>query len=332
MIDDDVVQERTPHRRLGAVVRLVLVACCFIALWLLLKNINLDLVVNSVSSARRWPLLLAICLNLGSQVLRATTWKVLLNASNPVRMRRLVHYEFIAQAATALSPEGTGELLRLQLLKRDGVPMATTGALIGARKLFSSLGLVPFAIALPWAAPTLPSWALLVVYAYAGLLTVLFIGLCIIVRRPRRSGRKGRLSRMLDGLKPLEQWRVTVLSLLIAAGTRATDIMAAVLIGVAIHLQASITLAVFALLLVEVSSLLPAAPAQLGTFEAAVVTAATVLQHLGKASSLTFAVLLHAQQVLPQIIVGLAPLLVVLKGPRNPITPRRWMRHGHGVG
>lgn len=80
--------------------------------------------------------------------------------------------------------------------------------------------------------------------------------------------------------------------------TRLLDVGAALLIMSALRIPASPALAVFALLLVEISNVLPTAPGQLGSFDAAVLSAAGGV--LPGAEAVAFALLLHAQQVLPQ--------------------------------
>jgi uncharacterized membrane protein YbhN (UPF0104 family) len=122
----------------------------------------------------------------------------------------------------------------------------------------------------------------------------------------------GRLRRLggllLDGLAPLRDARVVLAALALACATRATDVAAAWPLCTSLGLPSGLAVAILALLLVGVSNVLPTAPAQVGSFDAAV---ATALRALGASDtvSLAYAVQLHAQQLLPQIVAGPVPLL-----------------------
>ena len=142
-------------------------------------------------------------------------------------------------------------------------------------------------------------------------------------RRPSTGPRGGRLRRvgrtMLDGLAPLCDLRVLAASFGLAYVTRATDLAAAWTVTASLGLPASYAAAVLPLLLVEVSNALPTAPAQIGSFEAG---AASAVRLLGGSitGSVAFAVLFHAQQVLPQIAAGIAPLWAASTARRREAT------------
>ncbi|CAM5352538.1 Flippase-like domain-containing protein OS=Streptomyces tendae OX=1932 GN=GUR47_28000 PE=4 SV=1 [Streptomyces tendae] len=90
-----------------------------------------------------------------------------------------------------------------------------------------------------------------------------------------------------------------------AAGvaTRGLDLVAATAVAKALGLGLSAAVLVLVLLSIEVSNILPTLPGQLGTFEAAVLGATGGV--LGQAEGLAFALVFHAQQVLPQIPLGM---------------------------
>lgn len=89
--------------------------------------------------------------------------------------------------------------------------------------------------------------------------------------------------------------------------TRTLDLVVAAAVAKALDLRLLAAVVVLVLLSIEVSNALPTLPAQLGTFEAAVL-AATV-GSLGQAEGLTFALVFHAQQVLPQIPLGMIAMV-----------------------
>ncbi|MFD5158236.1 hypothetical protein ACFWMJ_09200 [Streptomyces hawaiiensis] len=88
-----------------------------------------------------------------------------------------------------------------------------------------------------------------------------------------------------------------------AFATRALDLLVAVAVAVAVARALDLRLATAVLILVllsiEVSNILSTLPGQRGTFEAAVLDATAGF--LGQADAVAFALVLHAQQVLPQI-------------------------------
>ncbi|MGW8328793.1 lysylphosphatidylglycerol synthase domain-containing protein [Streptomyces sp. NPDC055808] len=115
------------------------------------------------------------------------------------------------------------------------------------------------------------------------------------VRTDRESG--------AHGARPVRRPRVFAEVGVAAVATRALDFLAAVAVAQALHLPLSVAVLVVVLLSIEVSNILPALPGRLGTFEAAVLGATAAV--LGPAQSLAFALILHAQQVLPQILLGM---------------------------
>ncbi|HSV67594.1 MAG TPA: lysylphosphatidylglycerol synthase transmembrane domain-containing protein [Mycobacteriales bacterium] len=312
------------RRRLALAVQATGVVLCLAAVVWVVRGVDVHLLSETLGRVTLPPLILAVTLNVTGQLTRAAGWRVLLGLAHRLPGARLVQYEFAAQAVTAITPEGSGEALRLWWLSREGVPPATTTAIIAARKLMSSLGLVPFVVVLPWTAD-LPVWCVWLVAAYSGLLVALLAVLLVFLHRRQpytepAGGRVRRLARkVLDGLTPLREGRVLAASFGLACTTRATDLAAAWIVTASLGLPTGYAAAVLPLLLIEVSNALPTAPAQIGSFEAGAASAVRLLG--GSATdSVAFAVLFHAQQVLPQIVAGLVPLWAVSTARRREAT------------
>jgi len=167
---------------------------------------------------------------------------------------------------------------------------------------------VPLLALLPWAPPgAIPHWGGAVVAVYVLAMAALLVTLLAVARRPRRT-RDGRPSlrdiadRLHAGVAPLRCGRTMTASLASAVLTRLLDVAAALMILAGLGMPVSPPLAVFSLLLVEVSNVLPTAPGQLGSFDAAVLTAAAGF--VPGEQAVAFALLLHAQQIVPQAVAG----------------------------
>jgi uncharacterized membrane protein YbhN (UPF0104 family) len=218
-----------------------------------------------------------------------------------------VRIEFAVQAAAAVSPEGVGEFVRIGYLLREGIARTVTVTLMLVRKFFSSLGLVPFLVLVWWPGSDVPGWAAAVAWVYLAVLTVESVLIVRVARTPSAPAREGRLRKVVfdarTALGPVRRPRVFAEVGAAALGTRALDFLAAVAIAKALDLPLSVAVLVVVLLSIEVSNILPTLPGQLGTFEAAVLGATAGV--LGQAEGLAFALVLHVQQVLPQIPLGM---------------------------
>lgn len=306
------------HRRAALVVRVILLLGIVIGGFLLLRKLNLDQLWSGLRHANVFLLALAIFANLLSQVTRALGWNSLL--PRPIPFFRLVRYEFTAQAASAVSPEGTGELVRVGLLRDEGVPRTVTVTLMAVRKLFSSLGLVPL-LPLVWlTGGNVPSWAAKLAAGYVAVLIMVSVLVLRAARPPADRTRTTRLRRLLfdtrAALGPIRRPRVAAEVAGAAVLTRVLDLAALLIVARSLDVQLSLAVGVFVLLLIEVSGVLPAAPAQLGTFEAAVLLA--TIGTLDHVDAVALALVFHAQQILPQLPFGVMGIAARRAGRDRP--------------
>lgn len=297
-------------------VRRVIAAAVFVTVaagvWWLLRTLDLVRVAGVLREAEVGWVVAAVGCGLAAQVSRALGWLFLLPVS--IRFRRLVAYEFLAQGASAVSPEGASELVRVELLHREGVPRATTLTLMVVRKLFSSLGLVPLLLVLAWPADSLPPWATAVAYGYAlvlgAVLGSVLVAMLLLSRPTKQTTRTrtptrwlGHLHQVRDALAALRLKRALVALTGSSVLTRLLDLSALLLLARAIGVEVPPSVAVLVLVLIEVSNVLPTAPAQLGTFEAA--SLVVLVGPLGGEGAAALTILFHLQQILPQVVVGL---------------------------
>jgi uncharacterized membrane protein YbhN (UPF0104 family) len=288
------------------VIRALLSAAVAVGLVFTLRGMDPDRLRAVLTDADpRW-LAVAVVANVASQVTRALGWNAMFTESR-IRFPLLVRIEFAVQAAAAVSPEGVGEFVRVGYLLREGVARTVTVTLMLVRKFFSSLGLVPFLVVIWWPGSGVPDWAVGIAWAYLAVLTVESALIVRVARTPSAPAREGRLRRIVfdarTSLGPVRHPRV--FAEVGAAGlvTRALDLVAAAAVAKALDLRLSAAVLVLVLLSIEVSNILPTLPGQLGTFEAAVLGATAGV--IGQAEGLAFALVFHAQQVLPQIPLGM---------------------------
>ena len=296
--------------------RVVLLLGLAVGAYVVVSRLDLDRLGSVLAQADGGLLALAVLANLASQVTRALGWNALL----PVRLpfQRLVRYELAAQTGSAVSPEGAGELVRVGLLKAEGVQPAVTVTLMAVRKLFSSLGLVPL---LPLvAAGPVPRWAAAAAVSYTCALGLILLATLRTARPPTRpaggSRWRQRLVEARTALAPVRCPGVLAEVGGAALLTRLIDLAAVLLVAKALDLRLSLATAVLVLLLVEVSGVLPAAPAQLGTFEVAVLLGTAGV--LGSADAVALALVFHAQQILPQLPFGAMELAIRRGRGRRP--------------
>ncbi|MFC9888493.1 lysylphosphatidylglycerol synthase transmembrane domain-containing protein [Streptomyces pilosus] len=294
------------RRTRDRVVRALLFAAVGVSLVITLRGMDPGHLWTVLKGADwRW-LAVAVLANAASQVTRAVGWNAMLTDTR-LRFPLLVRIEFAVQAAAAVSPEGVGEFVRVGYLLREGVARTVTVTLMLVRKYFSSLGLVPFLVVLWWPGSGVPGWAVAVAWAYLAVLTVETVLILRVARTPRAPAREGRLRRIVfdarTSLGSVRHPRVFAELGVAAVATRTLDLVAAVAVARALDLRLTAAVLVLVLLSIEVSNILPTLPGQLGTFEAAVLGATAGF--LGQAEGLAFALVFHAQQVLPQIPLGM---------------------------
>ncbi|WP_367045131.1 lysylphosphatidylglycerol synthase transmembrane domain-containing protein [Streptomyces sp. Je 1-332] len=294
------------HSTRDRVIRALLFVAVGVSLVITLWGMDLDHLWAALKAADwRW-LVLAALANVASQTTRAVGWNAMFTESQ-IRFPLLVRIEFAVQAAAAASPEGVGEFVRIGYLLREGIARTVTVTLMLVRKFFSSLGLVPFLVFVWWPGSDVPGWAAAVAWVYLAVLTVESVLIVRVARTPSAPAREGRLRKVVfdarTALGPVRRPRVFAEVGAAALATRALDFLAAVAVAKALDLPLSVAVLVVVLLSIEVSNILPTLPGQLGTFEAAVLGATAGV--LGQAEGLAFALVFHAQQVLPQIPLGM---------------------------
>lgn len=290
--------------RLSVAFRLLSIVATVFTLWWFLRGLDVQKMGDTLDRANLWLLALAMLLNISGQLVRAVSWVVMLGPRHPVPFGQLLRYEFAAQAASAISPARAGEVLRLWMLKQEDVPATVTTALIVLKKAIGAASIALLAVATPMVLSGLPSWVPDFVVLIMVAMVVQLVLLVLVAYHAKSDKIPKFLRGVIDGMYFLrDRRRFPHVSALILVG-EATDAAAAFVVLHALHIDLPIAAAILVLFFIDFSNALPAAPAQLGTFEVGALYSIEFLR-VPQDAALAFALLFHAQQVLPQIIIGL---------------------------
>ncbi|MBB5155623.1 lysylphosphatidylglycerol synthase transmembrane domain-containing protein [Saccharopolyspora phatthalungensis] len=285
------------------------------ALWWFLHGLDLQALADTFQRAELWPLLVGVLLNFLGHLVRAQAWQVMLGPRHPIPYPRLLRYELAAQAASAISPARAGEVLRFWLLKQDDVPAGVTGALIVLKKVLGGVGLVILAVSAPWFLPGLPGWMTGFVTAFTAFMFLQLVVLLVVAHRAGKARLPKYLRSVVAGMYFLRDRKRMPFALGLMLIGEMTDAAAVAVVLLALNLHLPVAATLLTLFLIDFSNMLPVAPGHVGTFEVGALYAMD-LMHVSRDSALAFALLFHAQQVLPQIVTGL-PLELKLLASRR---------------
>lgn len=315
-------------RWLGICVRVVFVLSTVGALWWFLRGIDVDALGRALEHAMLWPLVVAALFNIASQVVSAWGWRIMLEPRHRVPYRRLLRYEFAAQAASVVSPARAGEVIRFWFLKRDAVPPGTTGALIWLEKLFGAIAMALLVAPVPWLLSGLPGVVGGFIALFAGVMVVQLVVFVVVARRDASARVPKALRGVVDGMYFLRSPRRTGAMLAVMLLGESADAAGAVAVLYALHIDVPVAGAIMVLFLIDFSNLVPIAPGHVGTFEVGALYGLSVL-HVQQDAALAFALLFHLQQVLPQVAVGLPlELRLLLTGRHRDANPPRAEQQG----
>lgn len=289
--------------RLAFWFRLVCIVSTVVALWWMLRELDFAKLGDTFERADVWLLVLAVALNLAAQLVRAVSWTAMLGPRHPVGFGPLLRYELAAQAASSISPARAGELLRLWMLKREDVPATVTTALIVLKKAIGALCIAVIALSALFL-PGLPGWVPAFVVGITALMAVQLVLLVWAAYRAKPEKVPKFLRGVVDGMYFLRDRRSFSLSTFVIFLGEALDALAAFAVMHALHIELSLLAAALVVFFIDFSNALPAAPGHLGTFEVGALYSLGFLG-VGQDAAFAFALLFHAQQALPQIVVGL---------------------------
>jgi uncharacterized membrane protein YbhN (UPF0104 family) len=278
---------------------LVLAACG----WYFASRIDHSALLQAFAGADYRLVVAAALSNLALYLpLKAWRWKLMLDPVARVPLAALYNYNAAGYAASNVLPARVGEVVRVLLLRRRGVPL---GGAIGVQvleKIYNTVALALVILPLPWTLPLLPAearTALVVVSAGALIGTAIMFWLA-------RHGRLGTgwLARVGEGIALLRDPGRAAAALALSLAIWVIDVAVHVALTMAaVGMQPTFWGAALVLLLVNVAIAAPSTPGQLGLFEAGAV-AGCMLLGSSREQGLAFGILYHMMQVIPVTAYG----------------------------
>jgi uncharacterized membrane protein YbhN (UPF0104 family) len=264
----------------------------------LARSVDRASLVATLTRARALPLVLGVAAIALSPLARAACWKAILVAPEPVAYRLLLRYTLAGNAANAVLPARAGDAMRVWLLRdRHGVPAANTAAALVLEKAADLLAMGLLVAPLPWLLPGNPTRVAQALAAMVALAVLLVGALALARGRIRRH-------RWLAGLAILDHPFLVARGLLAVLVTWLLDLGCVLLVLSAVGLPPHLADALLVLLFVNLAIAVPVTPGQVGTHELGAVTALR-LQGVAPEHAVAFALLYHAVQLGPAVILGL---------------------------
>jgi glycosyltransferase 2 family protein len=295
------------------VLRLAISGGVIVAIVVMVRGLAAGELVEALANARVWPLIAASAIAIGVYALKAVSWRIMLAPRFPLRLSRLVRYTIVAFAASAITPARAGEVIRIWLLKRrDGVDAATSIAVATSEKAMDVFTLLVVAAPLPWLL-LLPAWLEHGMWVLACMTVAAIPAVVLLGRRVRPDSWWGRF---LAALERRPRQLLAVFFVLLVGWF--ADIVAVLLVMYALDISVSWPGALLVLFVVNVAIALPSTPAQLGTHQLGALIPLVDILHVAKEPAVAFALVYHATQILPTLVLGIAlEWRLLLKPDRN---------------
>ncbi|HET9344422.1 MAG TPA: lysylphosphatidylglycerol synthase transmembrane domain-containing protein [Candidatus Limnocylindrales bacterium] len=318
--------------RIGRARALAGVAISIVALWLVLRSVDLAATAEALRNADwRWLAVLVafLCLDLAVRALR---WQRLLAPIAWVPYLHTLSYLLVGYLFNNILPARLGELVRSHYAgDREGISRSTTLGTIVVERVIDLVSVVAIASVaiLVLSVRGIVASAVLVGVAVAGLVAaVLAVGIAahrlpgaeriaaFADRYPRVRDAVGRLR---DGLRVAGRPRTLIEALLLSVVSWGSAILAYAAAGQTIGVELTIGQAALLASGVALASAIPAGPANLGTFELAAVTIGRAVG-VSESDAFAMALIAHAA-ILLTTSVGGAIALLRLGWPQRVTSP-----------
>jgi glycosyltransferase 2 family protein len=296
-----------------------------ISLYLVLQNVPIDGVINSIQGADMMQLLIAFVFVTLSMFTRGIRWWGLLGYRlSVIQSSHIMNVTFLGNQL----PFRMGEIARSLLAIRGGVPVITSATSIVVERLVDMLIVVIMIAGAVSQLPNAPQQITQSATIFGFLAVVGFATLLILARLPQLAHRildsvlnlipilkrfplKTMLNHVLDGLHPLTEARTllfTIVWSIIAWGmSLAAFYFLHQALGIEINYAISVPLGIG---LASLSVALPVSVAALGPFEAAIVLTGQLVS-MDSIDAVSLGFLLHGMSVIAYALWGTIGLLTL---------------------
>ncbi|HEU0036698.1 MAG TPA: lysylphosphatidylglycerol synthase transmembrane domain-containing protein [Kofleriaceae bacterium] len=290
--------------RLLLAIRLVVIAAVAAGLWFFVRELDWDTLGRALANAKLWPIAIAAVLNFAILFGKALSWRIMFAPNYVVSLLRLYRYTIAAFAASAIAPARAGELVRVLALKRrDGVPASATVAVALAEKLLDALSMLILVAPIPWLLPGLSGWVTNTISLAAVGTIGLLVGFWFAVGRVNPH-KQGLLRRLIAGMHVLRDARRLAGSFVVLTLVWFCDLGMILLSLHAVGIELSVSGGILILFTLNLAIVVPSTPAAVGALQLGALAALDQL-HVAHEPALAFALVYHALQVVPLLVVGL---------------------------
>lgn len=297
------------------------IAISAVALYLVVRSVDLGATWNAVRSAQPGWLLLLAAFVVIDLLVRGLRWQVLLAPVGHVSYRASIGALLVGYLANNVLPARLGEIVRShEMGERSRLSKSTILGTIVVERVIDTIVVVLIASAAIFVLSVrgIVASAVLVGLAVTAILVVgIAVGLAahrlpgadrlsaFINRWPRIHG---LLVRLRTGLAVTRNVRVMAISLVLTLGSWTCSVLAFAAAAQSVGIEPTIGQAALLAAGVNLATAVPAAPGYVGTFELAAVTIAASVG-IDREPALAFGVLVHAFSLLITSIGGAAALL-----------------------
>lgn len=286
---------------------------------LLARTIDTGVVASAVQAADVRLILLGVTVHLLAMWFRALLWRRLLAV--PASTALLFKVSIVGFAVSYIMPLRVGEVARAYLMARwRGIAYGTTVASLVAERVLDGLSVGAILLTALIFVPA-PAYVLALGLGVGGI----FGGLAaVLIAMSWRAGSvtslASALSRLLPeraratvqrlahgfaiGLEPLRNWRALPTLVGLSLVGWLCQFLVFFILMLAFALPASVPVALVIGGVTNFATLLPSAPGNVGTFDAAVIKLLMDLQGISLANAAAYALVVHAVIVVPVVALG----------------------------
>jgi phosphatidylinositol alpha-mannosyltransferase len=315
-------------RRLAIPLALVVAA---VASALAIDKIGPDRIARALVTSQPSWVILGFALMCAAMAARGVAWHAILRAALPgsrVRRSDAMHGTFIGVLMSATLPARLGEPSRaLVVARRVGRPLETFPIVLGTVVSQTLLNLLALAIlgGIMFASANVfrgHHSALLAVAVGPALLALAILGAPLLISRRGGQSRSARLDalrertramlvRVRAGMQVFREPRLGGVAVVWQLSAWALQCSSCYVLLVALGLdgEAGIAAAAGVLFAVNVTAVLPAAPSNIGVFQAACVAVLAGAFHVSTAEAIAYGIVLQAVEVATAVVMGVPALL-----------------------